>query len=180
MQITVTFRHMDSSEALRDYATRKVSKMGRYLDAAAEAAVVLAIEKFRHQADITIVGDGYKIKGREETGDMYSAIDLAVEKVEKQLKRFRERPRTIKSSKNIKTLAAKLNVIAPESEAEAGPQIIRSRLVEAKPMDLEEAVLQLQNGSDDILVFTNTANTNLNILYRRRDGNFGLIEPDLS
>lgn len=180
MQITVTFRHMESSEALREYALRKLAKMERYLDAAAEAAVVLAIEKFRHQADITITGDGYKVKGREETGDMYSAIDLAVEKVEKQLKRFRERPRTIKSSKNPKTLAAKLNVIAPESEPESGPQIIRSRLVEVKPMDLEEAVLQLQNGQEEILIFTNTANTNLSILYRRRDGNFGLIEPELA
>lgn len=179
MQITVTFRHMESSDALKDYAVRRISKMEKYLDAAAEAAVVLAIEKFRHQADITISGDGYKVKGREETGDMYSAIDLAVEKVEKQLKRFRERPRTIKTSKNLKTLAAKLNVIAPESEMEPGPQIIRSRLVEAKPMDLEEAVLQLKNGQEEILVFTNTANTNLNILYRRRDGNFGLIEPEL-
>lgn len=179
MQITVTFRHMESSEALREYALRKLAKMERYLDAAAEAAVVLAIEKFRHQADITITGDGYKVKGREETGDMYSAIDLAVEKVEKQLRRFRERPRTIKSSKNPKTLAAKLNVIAPESELESEPQIIR-RLVEVKPMDLEEAVLQLQNGQEEILIFTNAANTNLSILYRRRDGNFGLIEPELA
>lgn len=181
MQISVTFRHVDSSEALKDYAVRKLSKMDKYLDTPLEANVVLGIEKFRHQADITIIGDGLKIKGREETGDMYSAIDLAMEKIEKQLKRFRERPRSLKSGRNMKALAARLNVIDAQSISDQStPAIIRSRSVEAKPMDIEEAVMQLKSGNDEILVFTNSQSTNLNILYRRRDGNFGLIEPEVS
>jgi len=178
MQISVTFRHVESSEALKEYAIKKLTKMEKYIDSPMEATVVLAIEKFRHQADITVTGDGFKIKGREETGDMYSAIDLALEKIEKQLKRFREKPRTIKASRNLKTLGAKLNVIAAAETETDSPQIIRSRSLEAKPMDLEEAVLQLQRGNDEVLVFTNAQSTALNILYRRRDGNFGLIEPE--
>lgn len=179
MQISVTFRHVESSEALKDYAIRKLSKMAKYIDTPMEANVVLGIEKFRHQADITITGDGLKIKGREETGDMYSAIDLALEKIEKQLKRFRERPRAIKAGRNLRTMAARLNVIdAQATEAQQAPAIIRSRSVEAKPMDIDEAVMQLKNGNDEILVFTNAQSTALNILYRRRDGNFGLIEPE--
>ncbi|MBM4288233.1 MAG: ribosome-associated translation inhibitor RaiA [Deltaproteobacteria bacterium] len=179
MQISVTFRHVESSEALKDYAIRKLSKMAKYTDSPMEANVVLGIEKFRHQADITVTGDGFKIKGKEETGDMYSAIDLALEKIEKQFKRFRERPRTIKSGRNLKTLGARLNIISPAGDEETEtPQIIRSRTVEAKPMDIDEAVMQLQTGSEEILVFTNSQSTALNILYRRRDGNFGLIEPE--
>lgn len=181
MQISVTFRHVDSSAALKDYAVRKLSKMDKYLDTPLEANVVLAIEKFRHQADITVTGDGLKIKGREETGDMYSAIDLAMEKIEKQLKRFREKPRAQKAGRNLKALGARLNVIAAHSEEEtAFPEIIRSRSMEAKPMDLDEAVMQLKSGNDEILVFTNSETAALNILYRRRDGNFGLIEPEQS
>jgi putative sigma-54 modulation protein len=179
MHTSVTFRHVESSEALKDYVIRKLSKMDKYIDSPMEANVVLGIEKFRHQADITVTGDGLKIKGREETGDMYSAIDLAMEKIEKQLKRFRERPRTIKAGRNLKTLGARLNVIATTSSEETeSPHIIRSRSMEAKPMDIEEAVMQLKSGNDEILVFTNSQTTALNILYRRRDGNFGLIEPE--
>ena len=179
MQISVTFRHVESSPALKDYAIKKLAKMDKYLDTPLEANVVLGIEKFRHQADITITGDGLKIKGREETGDMYSAIDLAMEKIEKQLKRFREKPRTLKAGRNLKTLGARLNVIAPPATDEPqSPQIIRSRSMEAKPMDIDEAVMQLKSGNDEILVFTNSQSTALNILYRRRDGNFGLIEPE--
>lgn len=179
MQISVTFRHIDSSEALKEYAIKKLSKMDKYIDSPLEANVVLGIEKFRHQADITIIGDGLKIKGREETGDMYSAIDLAMEKIEKQLKRFRERPRALKANRNLRALAARLNVIDAESASEeTSPAIIRSRSIEAKPMDLDEAVQRLKAGNDEILVFTNAQNASLNILYRRRDGNFGLIEPE--
>jgi putative sigma-54 modulation protein len=179
MQISVTFRHIESSEALKDYAIKKLSKMDKYIDSPLEANIVLGIEKFRHQADITVTGDGLKIKGREETGDMYSAIDLAMEKIEKQLKRFREKPRTIKAARNLKSLEARLNVIDATSNNDTeAPQIIRSRVMEAKPMDIEEAVMQLKSGNDEILVFTNSQSTALNILYRRRDGNFGLIEPE--
>ncbi len=179
MQVSVTFRHVEPSEALKDYAIRKLSKMEKYTDSPMEANVVLGIEKFRHQADITVTGDGLKIKGREETGDMYSAIDLALEKIEKQLKRFRERPRAIKAGRNLKTLVARLNIIdATATEEMESPHIIRSRSMEAKPMDIEEAVMQLKSGNDEILVFTNSQSTALNILYRRRDGNFGLIEPE--
>ena len=178
MQISVTFRHVESSEALKDYATKKLSKMGKYIDSPMEANVVLGIEKFRHQADITVTGDGLKIKGREETGDMYSAIDLAMEKIEKQLKRFREKPRAVKTGRYLKILGARLNVIAATSPEESAPCIIRSRSMEAKPMDIDEAVMQLKSGNDEILVFTNSQSTALNILYRRRDGNFGLIEPE--
>ncbi len=179
MHTSVTFRHMEPSEALKDYAIRKLSKMDKYIDSPLEANVVLGVEKFRHQADITVTGDGLKIKAGEETGDMYSAIDLAMEKIEKQLKRFRERPRTIKGARNLKSLGARLNVISatPTTETES-PHIIRSRVMEAKPMDIEEALMQLQSGNDEILVFTNSQSTALNILYRRRDGNFGLIEPE--
>jgi putative sigma-54 modulation protein len=179
MQVSVTFRHVEPSEALKEYAAKRVGKVKKYLDGPVEAHVVLGIEKFRHQADITISGNSLKIKGKEETADMYSAIDMAMEKIEKQVKRMREKPRSNKSNANIKTMEVRLDVLAPEPTGTSqGPQLIRSKQVEAKPMDLDEALLQMQSGNDDIVIFTNLQSAVLNILYRRRDGSYGLIEPE--
>jgi putative sigma-54 modulation protein len=179
MQISVTFRHVDPSVALKDYAIKKITKLKKYLDGPVEASVVLGIEKFRHLADISFTYNGLKIKAHEETGDMYSAIDLAVEKIEKQVKRLREKPRSLKTQDTIKNLGMRLNVVSPSAEAEEKPRILRSRQVEPRPMDLEEAILQLTSGSEDVVVFINDATETLSILYRRRDGNYGLLEPVL-
>ncbi len=178
MQISVTFRHIEPTAALKDYATKKLNKLSKYLDGPSEANVVLGTEKFRHQADITMISNGLKLKAKEETVDMYSAIDLALEKIEKQLKRLREKPRSLKSHATIKTLGMRLNILAPpEAEDSRSPQIIRTQQVEARPMDVEEAILQLQSNNQDVFVFINDANEALSILYRRRDGNYGLLEP---
>lgn len=179
MQVSVTFRHVDPSAALKDYAAKKITKLNKYLDGPVEANVVLGIEKFRHQADITVNFNGMKIKAKEETGDMYSAIDLAVEKIEKQVKRLREKPRSVKAQQYFKDLGMRLNVVQPGGEAAVTSQILRSRQVEARPMDLDEAILQLQSGPEEVLVFINIATETLSILYRRPDGNYGLLEPVL-
>lgn len=180
MHVSVTFRHIEPTAALKDYAQKKIAKLKKYLEGPTEANIVLGIEKFRHQADITVHFNGLIIKGKEETGDMYSAIDLALEKIEKQVKRLREKPRSQKAQDTIKTLGMRLNVLAPASGTEAEPpRVIRSRQMEAKPMDLDEAVLQLQSGPQEVLVFMNVATEALSILYRRRDGNLGLLEPVL-
>ena len=180
MHVSVTFRHIEPTAALKDYAQKKVSKLSKYLEGPAEANIVLGIEKFRHQADITIHFNGLIIKGKEETGDMYSAIDLALEKIEKQVKRLREKPRSQKTQNTLKTMGLRLNILAPpSSEASESPRVVRSRPVEAKPMDLDEAILQLQSGPQEVFVFLNVATEALSILYRRRDGNLGLLEPVL-
>ncbi|MBW1916737.1 MAG: ribosome-associated translation inhibitor RaiA [Deltaproteobacteria bacterium] len=179
MQISVTFRHVDPSEALKNYAIKKVGKLKKYLDGPVEAHVVLGTEKFRHQADITITSNSLKIKGKEETADMYSAIDMAMEKIEKQVRRLRDKPRHNKSYPNIKTMAALSDMLPGEMAAEDLPPVVHIEQVEAKPMDLEEAILQLNQVNEDILVFSNIQTAALNILYRRRDGSYGLIEPGL-
>ncbi|MDD3581261.1 MAG: ribosome-associated translation inhibitor RaiA [Desulfobacca sp.] len=179
MQISVTFRHVDPSEALKNYAMKRVSKLKRYLDGPVEAHVVLGTEKFRHQADITITSNSLKIKGKEETADMYSAIDMAMEKIEKQVRRLLDKPRHNKSIQNIKTMGLPPEIITSEAAEEDLSLVIHTEQVEAKPMDLEEALLQLNQVNDEILVFSNIQTAALNILYRRRDGSYGLIEPEV-
>src|SRR3990170_4476412 len=93
MQISVTFRQIEPSEALKNYVTERLNKFKRYLDGPVEAHVVLGLEKFRHLADVTIDSNGRIIKGREENADMYAAIDLVMDKIDMQLKKLRERMR---------------------------------------------------------------------------------------
>jgi len=100
MQISVTFKKIEPSEALKNYVTDRLTKFKRYLDGPVEAHVVLGLEKFRHLADVTIDSNGHIIKGREENTDMYAAIDLVMDKIDIQLKKFRDKLRSAKGDRS--------------------------------------------------------------------------------
>lgn len=173
MQISVTFRQLEPSEALKNYVTDRLNKFKRYLDGPVEAHVVLGLEKFRHLADVTIDSNGRIIKGREENADMYAAIDLVMDKIDMQLKKLREKMRD---------KGDRIRPAAPVAAAEETPELppIRRKRVEVPALQLADAVEMMQSGNDKLLVFTDVANGALGILYRRQDGHFVLVEPDLS
>jgi putative sigma-54 modulation protein len=176
MEISVTFRHMEPSTELKSYVEEKVYKVKRYFDFPVEANVVLKVEKFRHIADMTLCIDGNKIKAVEQTGDMYSSIDQVMDKIEEQLRRMISRKREYKLE-NIKGgdfLDGEIE--AQDKLAESGPKIIKTERVDIKPMDISEAVMQLDLSKGNFLVFTNSRSKNINVIYRRKDGNLGLIE----
>jgi putative sigma-54 modulation protein len=93
MQISFTFRHMDSNDGIREYAKQKLMKMKRYIDRPVEAHVVLSVEKFRNIAEVTIRGEGVSINGQERSDDMYSAIDNVMDKIGRQIKKRRGKSR---------------------------------------------------------------------------------------
>jgi putative sigma-54 modulation protein len=165
---------MEPSESLKAYAEEKLSKIKKYLDSPMEAHVVLEVEKFRHMADVTVNVDGTRMKAYEETEDLYSAIDMVMDKIENQVKKHRSRLRERKTE-NIKGE----QILASEAAAEAAveePTISVEKLV-AKPMDPEEAAMQLSASRQDFLVFRNSRSREINVIYKRKDGNIGLIEP---
>ena len=177
MDITLTFRHMEPTESLRTYAEEKISKINKYLDFPIEAHIVLTVEKFRHMADVTLNLNGARIKGVEVTEDMYSAIDQVMDKIEKQVKKHlsKIRKRRADNIKGEETLESEEG----EETSETGfgePTIAMEKLV-AKPMDPEEAAMQLAISQQDFLVFRNPRSNEINVLYKKRDGNLGLIEP---
>lgn len=177
MQVTVTFRHMESSDAVRDYAAEKTRRVEKYLTEPIDVHWILSVEKIRHIADVTITANSITIRGEEQTEDMYSAIDLVMNKLEKQMRKYKEK---IKSHKPRSTspVSARLNVIEGEGEGENfQPRIIRTENYSIKPMSLEEAVMQIDLLNNNFLVFTDIKSDNINVLYRRKDGNYGLIEP---
>lgn len=175
MQISVTFRQLEPSDALKNYITDRLGKFKRYLEGPVEAHVVLGLEKFRHLADVTIDNNGRIIKGKEENTDMYAAIDLVMDKIDMQLKKFRDKQRGPKGDRTARSAAL------AEAEVDEAPTrpAVRRKQVEVPPLQVDDAVELMQTSGDDLLVFTNVVNGGLNILYRRQDGNFVLVEPDL-
>jgi putative sigma-54 modulation protein len=179
MDIIVTFRHTEPIESLKTYAEEKVSKLKKYLDFPTEAHIVLSVEKFRHQADVTLTLDGTRIKGVEETGDMYSAIDQVMDKIEKQVKRHLSKIRDHRSE-NQRGEDKSISEEAEAYEAAESDQkelVIEIEKMVAKPMDPEEAAMQLNLLRKDFLVFRNAKSREINVIYKRGDDMLGLIEP---
>jgi len=178
MQIQVTFRHVEPSEAVKEYARDKVGKIQKYIDGPVEANVTLSVEKHRHECDVVVLFSGFKIHSRETTGDLFSAIDLVMDKLEKQVKRYREKLKSVgRNNRRGQEMPFKVDVMEVESLAEEQPRIIKSTRLTAKPMDVDEAAMQLDLSDENFLVFINSRTEALNVIYRRDDGNFGLIEP---
>jgi putative sigma-54 modulation protein len=177
MQTSVTFKNLDPSDHLKSYVTEKLNRFDKYLDNPAEANVVLSVEKFRHIADINISGDRLKINGTEETDDMYSAIDMVLDKLGKQIKKNKAKIRERRTTAQKKRAQRDRYADTPVAfEEEVQPEI-KVEHIEYKPMDVEEAVLQMDLIDDTFLVFTNARTDKVNVLYRRKDGHHGLIQP---
>ncbi len=178
MQTSVTFKNIDPSENLKSYVSDKLNRFDKYLDNPGEANVVLSIEKFRHIAEISLSGDRLVVNAKEETNDMYSAIDMALDKLEKQIKKSKQKSRERKG--RLKSKGIDKNIVEEELAIEKDEQTfqIEVKNIDFKPMDVEEAVMQLDLENNNFLVFTNARTELINVLYRRKDGNLGLIQPN--
>ncbi len=174
MQVMVTFRHVEPSEGLRQYAEDKVQRVHKFLRRPIEAHVTLSVLKHRHIADVQLSANHLNITAKEETGDLYSAIDLAMTKIERQVKRHVAK---YKAHKGPNSAPA-----APPARARGGrrSEAIHTQRVSVKPMSVDEAVMQLKLQQNDFLLFQNAANETLSVIYRKKDGNYGLIEPEPS
>ena len=180
MQIAVTFRHMESSEAVRNYVEEKLARVKKYVEEPIDSQVVLSVQKkIYHRAEVTMVAKGLTMKSVEEKDDMYAAIDLMVDKIERQLKRYKEKLKRHKGGNSETHRWLEKAVIAGPSvdEGEGAPEIIRSHSFSVKPMSVEEAVMQMDLLHKDFLVFTDDRSEEMNVVYRRKDGNYGLIVP---
>ncbi len=173
MQTSITFKNLDSSDNLKAYVGDKLDRFDKFLDNPAEANVMLTVEKFRHIAEININGDRLRITGKEETNDMYSAIDMVMDKLGKQIKKSKEKIRQHRGMKK-GTVPELTNF--DEEEAEADRRLVVKNL-DYKPMDVDEAILQIDLVKNNFIVFTNSRTDRINVLYHRKDGNLGLIQP---
>ena len=213
MQLSTTFRHMDASQAVRDYAEEKLDKIRKYFQKDPIAAhAVFSVERgFNHVADINItLPNGILINAKETTEDMYSSIDLAAARIERQVRKWKEKIRDHKPhggpSSSVREMVISAEAVeppprgsAPAAEpavaakaggappaAAAAPavpatlRVVRDETFTARSMKVEDAVMQLNLLGDDIIVFTDADKRTISVLYRRKDGNYGLIETGQS
>lgn len=180
MQLSVTFRHMEPSEALKGYVQERTARLSKYIDKPLDTQVTLSIQKFRQTADVVINANGIRIAGQEAHEDMYAAIDLVIDKIERQVKKYKERIRKHKPAPG-RELRWRRDIYEPESfEDEKEPVVVRTESYYVKPMSVDEAAMQMELSHQDFLVFNNASSQTINVLYRRKDGNYGLIVPQSS
>jgi putative sigma-54 modulation protein len=181
MQISVTFRHVEPTSALRAYAEEKLERVKKYLRRPVDAHVILSVAKDRHVAEITLQADHVTMFAKETTHDLYSAIDLALDKLEHQAQKLKAKRREHKGpsgARGVEAPEVRTSVLAAEPPTPGRERrIVRTQRVPAKPLAIEEAVEQLALSGDEFLVFTNASNQQVTVLYRRTDGDYGLIEP---
>ena len=180
MNIAMTFKNFEPSDHLRQYATRRFEKLGRFVHKADNVAmtVVLTVDKFRHKADVQFAGDAISLSAVEQSSDMYATVDMVLDKLEVQLKKHAERMKEKRRGNNGGRVVEEGYAPLPEPEASGkSGLVIVEETVEPKPMFAEEAALQLEQRGDVLLVFLNAENDRVNVLYRRKQGGFGLIDP---
>jgi ribosome hibernation promoting factor len=172
MHIDITFKNMDPSEALKEYAIKRLSKIGKYIDRPTEAHVVLSVEKIRHKAEVMLNADGVIINAVEITEDLYSAIDMVMNKLERQVKKHKGKLQERKGPNRVYLETP------PVSEGRQ-PKLIRERDYFVKPMSVEEAILQIGISGKEFIIFQNTDSQQINLIYKRHDGDLGVVEPVL-
>lgn len=178
MHVSVTFRHMDTSDALKAYAEEKSERLARFLTEPVEIHWMLSVEKIRHIADATITSGGATINAKEHTQDMYSAIDMVMDKLEKQVRKHKEKVKDHKAHGNVEATSIRYTpseAASPESSA-GSPRIVKKENQFVKPMSVEEAAMQMDVVGNDFLVFTDSVTNNISVIYRLGNGDYGLIE----
>ena len=182
--VKVTGRHLQITAAINDYATKKIESLHLDYPKIIEAHVILEVEKYRHSAEVILVCSNHiTIEACEETDDMYAALDQVTDKVARQMRKYKTR--LMRKHRPRKDVIEHLEeqVLHPEpSEDDEHPQhpVVRTERYQVKPMYVDEAVLQLEMSHRQFLVFRNARDSRVNVLYRRRGGDFGLIEPATS
>ena len=196
MHVTVTGRNIDLTPALKDYLIEKLKRAQKHFDQPLDATALLSVAKNpsianNQTAEVTLKVNGTVIRGEESTENMYASIDLVADKIERQLRKYKTRywQRTSKTVRDSSPVV--LDEMGSEEDEEqefaiakamtfepSKPKIVRSKRFPLKPMKPEEAASHMDLLGHDFFMFINSETSQVNTVYHRRDGNYGLIEPD--
>jgi putative sigma-54 modulation protein len=169
---------MKTHEGVKAYVKEKVEKLRKYVESPREVHVVLAVEKFRHIAEITVVGNGGIFNSQGRDNDLYAAIDQMVDKMERQVRERREKVRQKRANAvSPKAPLPRSGKAGEEKEEGDLSSLVQRRRKVAKPMSLEEALSQLALSKKDVLIFVNSDSGQMNVVYRSKDGGYEWVEP---
>jgi putative sigma-54 modulation protein len=181
MQVNITFRHLEPTEALKDHVRGRVSHVERYIDRPTEAHAVLHVEHLDHHAEITVKAGRFLLRGTARSPDMYASIDAAADRIERQLKKHKDKLTTRKNGHAAAAEALPLEVRHDVLDVIEHPdrpshRVVKSQQLQARPMTVDEAILQMELLDSSFFVFQNAEDRSLNVVYKRDDGTLGLLE----
>ena len=180
MTINVRGKNVDITPALREHVTKRVSKINKYFDVSGDITATLTVEKGRHIAEVTVPVNGMLLRGEESTADMYASVDMVVKKLEKQIEKYRTKlsRRVSFKPEMIFTQTAPATAELQDDDTSGDFKIVKTKRFAIKPMAVQEAILQMNLINHDFYVFANSDTEEVNVIYRRKDGKYGLIEPE--
>lgn len=175
MQITFRGKNLDVTPALKEHATKRLSRLNRYFDQPLNAQVRLEVERGQHIVEVTIPISGLILRGEQQSSDMYASLDQVIDKLERQVRKYKTR-----INRKARTNGSAVAVADAEPDIEEeddGPRLVKTKRFTIKPMHPEEAIMQMNLVGHDFFVFVNGESGEVNVVYKRHDGNYGLIEP---
>lgn len=178
LKIDYTGRNIEITDPLKKFTEERIRKVTKYIDDIIEIHVILSIEKYRHIAEILVKGKTTTLSGQETTGDMYASIGGVLDKIQRQAKKFKEKHWGNKRRSKKTTLS--MGVFergAVVADTTGRPRLLKRSKLEVKLLSIEEAVGAMEQGKNDFLVFRNRESDAVSVVYKRKDGNLGLIEP---
>ncbi|MCK4419422.1 ribosome-associated translation inhibitor RaiA [Candidatus Aerophobetes bacterium] len=175
MQVEISGIHIPITEGIDEYIKKKLGKLNKYLHQVSSARIVLKVEKGRYLAEVNVISNRFTIHGNGVASDLYASIDTAIDKVNRQAKRHKEKIQSHRSRGGLKEVVSTSRNLSSDTQ----PKIIQVIRKIAKPMNVDEAAIQLDLEGNIFLVFLNRDTNQVNVIYKRNGGDFGLIEPQL-
>jgi len=172
MQVRITGRNIQLTEAMKNYVDKKIKRLGKYLEEPISIQVILSVEKFRQIVEVNISSKSGSFYGSEESHDIYASIDMVMDKLEEQVRRRKEKIQQRPREPRLEEEA-----LSPSTVPGDDSRVVEVKRFAIKPMSLDEAVLQMDISEDHFMVFLNATTNRVNVLYKRKDGRYGLIDP---
>jgi putative sigma-54 modulation protein len=187
IDITVRGKNIEVTDGLKAYTEKRLQKLAKYLPNLREAIVREGVERNQHRVEVTLEGDGLLLRGEERSDNMYASVDLVFEKLEQRVKKFKDRhshhshhDKSVRKNVVANNHTPFEEVLPAQTDAdELGPRIVREKRVTMKPMVAEDAARMMELIDHDFYIFLDSDSDQVQVIYRRGDGNYGLIMPKL-
>lgn len=183
MNYSIRGQQIEVTEALRDYVDKKLSRLDKYFDAplTSDGTVTLSVVRGLHVVEVTIPLTGVMLRAEDRSDDMYASMDAVADKLERQIRKHKTKVnRKFRQEGSLKSLfvenTAGNGYVATLDEGDDELELVRTKRFDLKPMDVEEAILQMNMVGHNFFVFTNIDTQEVNVVYKRNDGKYGLIE----
>ena len=178
MKVTVIAKNIELTPALKEMVEKKISKLEKYFGPNVEARATLSVQKNRQRVEVTIPFNGVILRGEEVTDDMYKSIDLVKEKLVRQIRKQRTKLSRKNNSGSLRYPEFNSLEFKNEDTDEDTSRIVKTKSFNVKPMSADEAVLQMELLGHSFFVYQDADTNNVSVVYKRKDGNYGLIEPE--